>query len=105
MPSLMTCARCRATFEREPGPGRPPAYCGVTCRRLAEYEIRRLDRRIAVYELEQRGLKYDGPADFDHDEQERQKRMRALRKWIADDEARLRDLVAASQINQQGAPE
>lgn len=102
MPSPMTCARCRATFEREPGPGRLPAYCGLVCRRLAEYEIRRLDRRIAGYEIELRGLKYDGPDDYQDEERERLKRMRALRKWIADDEARLRDLVAASQINQDG---
>ncbi|KAB2868478.1 MAG: hypothetical protein IT503_14370 [Burkholderiaceae bacterium] len=97
---MTTCVKCGNLFEREPGPGRPAAYCGATCRRLVEFEIRRLDRRIAAYELEQRALKYDGPGDDEWNERERQRRMRALRKWLAADEARLRELVAAGQGNQ-----
>jgi hypothetical protein len=101
----LTCAKCGSPLERAPGPGRPPSFCGAACKRLVEYEVRRLDRRIADYELEQRGLKFDGP---DHDDRDRQRRMRALRRWIRADRERLRALLGRSdapdvQINQEGA--
>lgn len=33
-----------------PATGRPPTYCSVACRRVAEAELRRIDRRIAGLE-------------------------------------------------------
>ncbi len=32
--------------------GRPPTYCSVGCRRTAEYELRRLDRRLGSLEVQ-----------------------------------------------------
>lgn len=90
----LACLKCSSPLEPRAGAGRPAIYCGEPCRRLAEYEIRRLDRRMAGYEQELRGLRYDGPDDFD--DTERLKRMRALRRWIAADEARLRLLLGGS---------
>jgi hypothetical protein len=41
----MTCLVCSAPLER-PDTGRPPSYCSPGCRRAAEYELRRLQRRL-----------------------------------------------------------
>lgn len=92
----LQCIKCGSLLAPKAGTGRPAIYCGEPCRRLVEYETRRLDRRIAAYELELRGLRYDGPDDFD--DTERQKRMRALRRWIVDDEARLRVLLGGAEV-------
>lgn len=98
MPAL-NCATCGAELPAaKGGPGRPPSYCGVACRRLAELQIRTLSRRIDAYRIEQRELKYRGPEYFDD---EREKRLRALRRWIRTDEERLRLLLAAGQGNQK----
>jgi len=35
-----------------PASGRPPVYCSSACRRVAEAELRRLDRRLASLESE-----------------------------------------------------
>jgi predicted nucleic acid-binding Zn ribbon protein len=45
----MACLVCRAPLER-PEMGRPPSYCSTGCRRAAEYELRRLQRRLQVLE-------------------------------------------------------
>lgn len=92
----LSCAKCGGTFERPSGPGRPPTYCGEACRRLTEFEIRRLDRRLSRYELEQREQKARGVQFDDDDEHDRQRRMRALRAWIRTDEARLCELLSAA---------
>ncbi|RTL08574.1 MAG: hypothetical protein EKK62_06895 [Acidimicrobiia bacterium] len=96
-----TCAKCGTALAPYAGTGRPSAYCGEVCRRLAEYEIKRIDRRLAAYELERRELKAEGPDPFDDDA--RQRRLRALRKWTATDERRLRELVGSGQNNQNAA--
>ncbi|MBL8340036.1 MAG: hypothetical protein JNL30_01110 [Rubrivivax sp.] len=95
------CLKCSAPIELAPGPGRPPRYCGVTCKRLVEYEVRRLDKRIAAYELELRGLQFDGPDLVDN--AQRQKRMRALRGWIRTDQERLRVLLNGGRSDGVGA--
>lgn len=71
------------------------------CKRLVEFELRRLDRRLEKYALEQREVKAN-PEDWP-DEEERQKRLRALRRWIRQDEERMRELIGASR-NNQNAP-
>ena len=96
-----SCVKCGGLLEAADGPGRPATYCSTTCRRLAEFEIRRIDRRLAAYELERRELKAEGPDPCDDDA--RQRRLRALRKWAAADERRLRELVGIGQNNQKAA--
>ena len=86
------CQSCGADLEPSTGPGRPKAYCGEGCRRVAEFQIRALVRRIERYELEQRELKADRwPCDED-----RQHRLRALRRWIRADTAKLRAILGAN---------
>jgi hypothetical protein len=43
------CAKCAADLHQPPT-GRRKTYCGPACRRAAEYELRRLQRRIEAAE-------------------------------------------------------
>ena len=45
----LRCLVCHRPIDR-PQTGRPPSYCGESCRRLAEFEIRRVDRRLSKLE-------------------------------------------------------
>jgi|CXWK01.1.fsa_nt_gi hypothetical protein len=90
------CLKCRAPLAPHTGPGRPASYCGSACRRLAEYEIRRIDRRLADYVLKLREAQADREpygVDTDHLGRTKRQRVADLRKWIAEDEDRLRALV------------
>ena len=46
-----TCVKCFRPLARGPV-GRPAAYCSPGCRRAAEYELRRLQRRLERLEDE-----------------------------------------------------
>jgi hypothetical protein len=48
---LTNCAKCGGALE-QPATGRPAKFCSTTCRRLSEYEIRRVVRRLEVLENE-----------------------------------------------------
>jgi hypothetical protein len=88
------------------GPGRPPTYCGESCRRLVEYEIRRLDRRLGAYELELREELADRtPAEdawIDKLGRTRTQRINDLKKWMAADSARLHELVGGTSEKEHG---
>ena len=43
---MSNCKMCSRELAAATGAGRPPRYCSVACRRAAEFEIRRLDKRI-----------------------------------------------------------
>jgi len=45
----LTCIKCGSLFEPSFGPGRPARYCSYVCKRLVEFELRRIDRRLAAY--------------------------------------------------------
>lgn len=85
------CASCAAPLESHAGPGRPATYCSEGCRRLAEFRIRTLVRRIDRYETDRRNLLVRGIDPFD--DAARQRRLRALRRWINEDNAALRGLL------------
>lgn len=94
------CPSCGAAVEQRTGAGRPAVYCGEACRRLAEYEIRALVRRIDRAELELRELGNGGHhARSGHrgflSPEERAARTRALHGWLAEDRARLRSLLGS----------
>jgi hypothetical protein len=61
----MDCPSCGAAVEKGDGPGRPTVYCGKPCRRLAEFQIRtivrRVDRAESLYgdELCRAGVPFD----------------------------------------------
>ena len=43
---MTTCIKCDRQLHPQEGPGRPRRWCSVGCRRAAEYELRRLVRRL-----------------------------------------------------------
>ena len=68
-------------------------YCSDTCRRLAEFQIRALLRRLDKAEIELRELKVGSVYS---DDEESRLRMSALRRWIKQDGAKLRALLGAN---------
>lgn len=46
----MSCPKCGGEVQGHEGRGRPSVYCSATCRRLAELEIRRLQRLLEALE-------------------------------------------------------
>ena len=91
---LSTCPSCGTPFGPRPGPGRPGVYCGESCRRLAEFELRLIARRLDKSICSLRALQAEGASPpFDLEADERRRKMRALRKWIAEDQERLRALL------------
>ena len=78
-----TCAKCGDELE-QPTTGRPRTYCGPTCRRAAEFELRRLQRQLEGAEQAVARARWDiefgsgMPAHY--------------RKRLAYDEQRLADL-------------
>lgn len=95
---MTACAACDAELEQTAGPGRPKLYCSEPCRRLIEFRIRALARRLEKYELHQRDIKAGiGPY---LDDEERQRRLRALRRWIKLDTASLRSLLGGNNQDQ-----
>jgi hypothetical protein len=51
LPRSLACVRCGAPFVPR-NRGRTRRYCAVPCRRAAEYEVRRVRRRLARQERE-----------------------------------------------------
>ena len=96
MDKLTCCASCGADLEPRSGAGRPSAYCSETCRRMAEFAIRGLVRRLDKAEIELRELKAESGL---YDDDERRQRVRALRRWIKQDSAKLRALLGAKESN------
>jgi hypothetical protein len=56
------CLKCNAPLERAET-GRPPTYCSPACRRAAEFELRRLQRRIERLERFALDLRLMGDLD------------------------------------------
>lgn len=49
MAEKLACVKCGGPLEK-PATGRPPRWCSTACRRLAEYELRRINRRLEKLE-------------------------------------------------------
>jgi hypothetical protein len=91
----LTCASCGGPLEQHSGPGRPSTYCGEGCRRIAEFRIRALTRRIDRTEVEIRELEFKARDREAWDRDAWLRRLRALRGWLADDRETLRALLDA----------
>ena len=52
------CATCGGPVEQS-GEGRPRTYCDITCRRVAEYRIRRLMTLLATVEKIEQGARLE----------------------------------------------
>ncbi len=92
------CLKCRRAVEQLPT-GRPRSYCSTACRRTAEFEIRRLVRRIERLDTDLehlRGVRDDGIPDvYGHSPK---KRRALLAQGIKAAEARLRALLDTGEI-------
>lgn len=51
------CIKCGANIAAHAGAGRPKAYCSDACRRSADLEIRRIDRRMEKLEMDAQNLR------------------------------------------------
>lgn len=85
---MPNCIKCNAKLPEHEGPGRPKDYCSTACRRAAELEIRRLDRRLEALEVRMSGLRLGYGITQAGDEER-------LSREIERHEARLRSLMAA----------
>lgn len=90
---MTTCASCGTLLEPREGSGRPSTYCTEACRRLAEFRIRSLVRRIDRTEDELREVLAKCGRGQYLDATERTARARRLRRWLTEDEARLAALL------------
>lgn len=59
MSEKVCCRKCGAALKR-PKTGRPPVWCSTACRRAAEYEVKRVNRRLEVLETQRDRLISDG---------------------------------------------
>lgn len=82
-----TCIMCGFSFIAVHKRGRPQLYCTVECRRLAEYEIGRLNRRLEQLESRRSEIAANG-------HKWEQKMLVSLDVQIDEATARLRDLLS-----------
>ncbi len=85
------CPKCGAPIPDAGGPGRPKIFCSTGCRRLAEYEIRRLNETIGKLEDSARSLRNPATLHLESDALH----LDFLAAEIARAEARLRALITA----------
>lgn len=93
------CLKCGGKLKR-PATGRPPKFCSTGCRRAAEYELRRLQRRLEALEERASALRQE-PDRGMHDVygRTRLEQLAAVEAEIDEAEDRLRLLLEA------GSPE
>jgi hypothetical protein len=95
---MTMCIKCRTRpAAAKPTTGRTPVYCGVACRRAAELEIRRVNRRLTALEqalVAEKDRSYAPLGDLaDGQGRFAAQRIAALRDRIAEEEERLRALL------------
>lgn len=85
-----------------PATGRPPLYCSVACRRVAEAELRRLDRRLASLEAERDRIALDGVTYNYPSADMNRRRLAAIETAIAGATERQRQLYAQLSQHPEG---
>lgn len=95
MEELTLCPSCYGPVEQSSGPGRSKIYCSETCRRVAEFRIRALSKRLDKNEVELRELQ--GGTGFWSDDERRQ-RVRLLKAWLKADTEELRALLGQKPV-------
>jgi hypothetical protein len=86
---VTTCRVCGTGIEAT-GKGRPAVYCGTGCRRMAEYDVRRINNTITELEREARSLRNPATLKLPTDEAH----AAFLAAEIAAARGRLRELLA-----------
>ena len=97
MSEKLACVKCGSPIGRQPGPGRPPIFCGPICRAQSAYEVRRIQRRLEVLELRRSGLRAEEGLRRelrDYLGRTRQEQLADIEQQIKADEDRLALLLA-----------
>ena len=89
---MSTCLKCGDPLTK-PATGRPPRYCSAPCRRLAEYEIKRLQRHLQRLETEREELRNSRLKLGDYLGRTHRQQVNDNHKAIAKAETRLRELL------------
>jgi hypothetical protein len=90
----MDCRICTAPLAQKPT-GRPPTYCGELCRRLAEHEVRRLQRRLTTLEADQSDARITLAMASTGTPERNKRHINALQAEIDLARARLREVTRA----------
>lgn len=90
--TMKTCKSCGTELPDEGGIGRPLVYCSTACRRVSEFEIRRLTR--ALDQLDERARYLRDPTRFHLNAEEEAAFVQAE---IVSATERLRELLDDSQ--------
>jgi hypothetical protein len=95
---MNTCLKCDQPLPEPASTGRPAVYCSSGCRRAAELEITRLNRRIDALEdrLSHAKMRTDNLRDLNF--MNRQESITALDKLITEQELRLKALLEGKEI-------
>ena len=88
---MCSCVKCGLKIKLASSTGRPKQYCSPACRRAAEYEIRRVDARLAGLENDMQAHRLGRMMDINGDN------AALLTLEIARAELRLKELLAAGQ--------
>lgn len=91
---MKECIKCSKPIEATSKTGRPAVYCSTACRRLAEYEINRINKRLANLEDQLIYEKMGKDNAVNSQGLRRDERIAALTAAIDDNEARLKELLA-----------
>lgn len=89
------CVKCGKPIQTTATTGRPPDYCSASCRRAAEYEVRRVNRRIEMLEERLAWEKLTNENTRDASGRKRAERVDSLNGLIAEAEGRLKRLLSA----------
>lgn len=92
---MSDCIKCGLFFQTAATTGRPSDYCSISCRRSAEYEIGRINKRLANLEddlVNEKRYKHNGA---NASGQRYPERLAALQEAISEGEARLKKLLSA----------
>ena len=92
------CVKCAAALPPLSGVGRPQQYCSTACRRVGEYEIRRVQRRLIQLEDDLQREGHCRLALRDMLGRDLVQRVADLQADIATNEARLRALIDGDAI-------
>lgn len=95
--SLTTCRKCAcACAFGANASGRPALYCSTGCRRAAEYELRRIQTRLAMLENQLSDCKLNRSPIMNWDGTSAEERATHLREVIAEEEARFKALLGSN---------
>lgn len=93
---MKLCIKCGQEIKPVSTTGRPPDYCSPGCRKSAEYEIGRVNRRLADLENDLVHEKlHNDKKSVNCNGQSPQERIAALENAIVESESRLKVLLSA----------